>query len=367
MARRYNSYSYSIVVILLSLCSVFGGGLAESVINKAGGLAESVINKAGGLAESAIKKALIDAPLLNSIISTKKTYLVGPDEEFKSVQAAIDAVPEGNSEWVVVHIRAGTYREQVVVPESKPYIYLRGNGKGRTKIVWDECSKENTKSATFTVNSDNFVAFGITFKNDAEMGLPHTQGNQSVAAMVSGDKVAFYHCGFFSPHNTLFDHKGRHYYESCYIQGNIDFIFGRGQSVFQSCEIFVLPDRRSKILGSITAHNRRSHDDKSGFVFLKGKVYGTGDVYLGRANEAYSRVIFAKTYFSKTITPAGWTNWSYQGSTKDLMIGEYECHGPGSDHKQRVDWARQLRKEEVAPFASIDFINGTEWLPAYYQ
>ncbi|KAJ3693540.1 hypothetical protein LUZ60_009020 [Juncus effusus] len=119
-------------------------------------------------------------------------------------------------------------------------------------------------------------------------------------------------------------------------------------------------DRSLPIIG-------RSHDDKSGFVFLKGKVYGTGDIYLGRANEAYSRVIFAKTYFSKTITPAGWTNWSYQSSTKDLMIGEYECHGPGSDHKELVDCMRQLIKEEAAPFAGIDFINGTEWLPAYYQ
>lgn len=51
--------------------------------------------------------------------------------------------------------------------------------------------------------------------------------------MVGGDKIAFYHCAFYSPHHTLFDVAGRHYYESCYIQGNIDFIFGGGQSIFQ--------------------------------------------------------------------------------------------------------------------------------------
>lgn len=51
--------------------------------------------------------------------------------------------------------------------------------------------------------------------------------------MVAGDKVAFYHCAFYSPHHTLYDSAGRHYYESCYIQGNIDFIFGGGQSIFQ--------------------------------------------------------------------------------------------------------------------------------------
>lgn len=71
-------------------------------------------------------------------------------------------------------------------------------------------------------------------QNDAPLSVKDTVYNQSVAAMVAGDKVAFYHCAFYSPHNTLFDNKGRHYYESCYIQGNIDFIFGRAQSIYQA-------------------------------------------------------------------------------------------------------------------------------------
>ncbi|KAJ3709233.1 hypothetical protein LUZ61_012938 [Rhynchospora tenuis] len=330
------------LVLFLSLCSIFVVDSTQT------------------------KKPLIDAKVLNSKIQAKQTYKVGPEEEYKSIQAAIDAVPEGNSQWVVVHVRAGTYREQVVVPKNKQYIYLRGNGKGRTAIVYDGCSDNNSESATFTVEANNFVAFGITFKNNAERGLPNLPRNQSVAAKVAGDKVAFYHCGFYSPHNTLFDHKGRHFYESCYIQGNIDFIFGRGQSLFQSCEIFVLPDGRNDILGSIAAHNRKSADDSSGFVFVNGKVYGVGEVYLGRANEAHSRIIFANTYFSKTISPLGWSNWSYSGHTGSLMIGERDCHGPGSDSQNRAEWARQFSKEEVEPFLSINFINGSEWLPAYY-
>lgn len=84
----------------------------------------------------------------------------------------------------------------------------------------------------------------------------------------------------------------------------------------QSCEIFVIEDRRVKIHGSITAQNRQSEDEDSGFVFIKGKVYGVGGVYLGRAKGAFSRVIFAKVYVSKTIVPQGWTNWSYDGSTR---------------------------------------------------
>ncbi|XP_057957353.1 probable pectinesterase 67 [Malania oleifera] len=312
-------------------------------------------------------KKVIDSPLLTEKIATNRTIKVdiNGDGEFRSVQAAIDSVPEGNSEWIIVHLRKGVYREKIHVPENKPYIFMRGNGKGKTWIVWEQSSLDNKESATLRVEAPHFVAFGISFKNDAPTGVAYTSQNQSVAAFVSADKVAFYHCGFYSAHNTLFDYKGRHYYENCYIQGSVDFIFGRAQSVFHSCEIFVNADRRVQISGSITAQNRNSADEPSGFVFVKGKVYGVGEVYLGRAKGAHSRVVFAKTYISKTIVPMGWTNWSYDGSTKNMFHAEYACHGPGAASEARALWSRQLTKEEAAPFLSVDFIDGKEWLPAW--
>lgn len=181
---------------------------------------------------------------------------------------------------------------------------------------------------------------------------------RSVAAMVAGDKVAFYHCAFYSPHHTLFDSAGRHYYESCYIQGNIDFIFGSGQSIFQCPEIFVRPDRRTEIRGSITAQVRQE-EDSSGFVFLKGKVYGVGEVYLGRVTAPDSRVIFADTYLSKTIHPAGWTTIGYSGSTEyyslhcialhqmvlrwlilfNLICGSHACMQQGDARGVQLHWA----------------------------
>lgn len=84
----------------------------------------------------------------------------------------------------------------------------------------------------------------------------------------------------------------------------------------QNCEIFVIADKRVTIHGSITAQNRKSADEDSGFVFIKGRVYGIGDVYLGRAKGTHSRVVFAKAYLSRTIVPQGWTNWSSVGNTK---------------------------------------------------
>ncbi|XP_030474634.1 probable pectinesterase 67 [Syzygium oleosum] len=310
---------------------------------------------------------VIDSPLLTQKVATNRTIKVdvNGNGDFKSVQAAVDSVPNGNSNWVIIHVRKGVYREKVHVPKDKPYIFMRGNGKGRSIIAWAQSSADNVESATFRVEAPNFIAFGISFKNDAPTGVAYTSQNQSVAAFVAADKAAFYHCAFYSTHNTLFDYKGRHYYDNCYVQGSIDFIFGRGRSVFHSCEIFVIDDKRVSIHGSITAQNRESAEENSGFVFVKGKVYGVGDVYLGRAKGAYSRVVFAKTYLSKTIVPNGWTNWSYDGSTENLYHAEYHCHGPGAESTDRAPWSHKLTDEEAAPFMSIDYIDGQEWLPAW--
>lgn len=55
--------------------------------------------------------SLIDAPLLTEKIATNRSIIVDAagDGEFKSIQSAIDSVPEGNSEWIIVHVRKGVY------------------------------------------------------------------------------------------------------------------------------------------------------------------------------------------------------------------------------------------------------------------
>jgi hypothetical protein len=55
-------------------------------------------------------------------------------------------------------------REKVVIPETKPFIFVRGNGKGRTSISYESASPHNTESATFAVHADNVIVFGLSFR-----------------------------------------------------------------------------------------------------------------------------------------------------------------------------------------------------------
>ncbi|KAE8703402.1 putative pectinesterase 67 [Hibiscus syriacus] len=147
----------------------------------------------GGISAETIPDA---PPLLTKKIGTNVTIEVdiNGDGDFTSIQEAINVVPKGNFQWVIIHVKKGIYREKVHVPKEKRYIFMRGNGKGKTGIVWSQSSVDNKESATFSVEAKNFIAFGISFKNEATTGVAYTSQNQSVAAFVGADMVAFYHC-----------------------------------------------------------------------------------------------------------------------------------------------------------------------------
>jgi len=72
---------------------------------------------------------------------------------------------------------------------------------------------------------------------------PHASGGetgaQAVALRITGDMAAFYGCGFVSSQDTICDETGRHYFRDCYVEGNIDTIWGNGQSLYKVLDITI--------------------------------------------------------------------------------------------------------------------------------
>lgn len=130
-------------------------------------------------------------------------------------------------------------------------------------------------------------------------------GKQAVALRISADTAAFVGCKFIGSQDTLYDHIGRHYFKSCYIEGSVDFIFGNGLSLYEDCHLHAITNS----YGALTAQKRESLLEETGFSFVKCKVTGSGALYLGRAWGSFSRVVFAYTYMDKIITPRGWYDW----------------------------------------------------------
>ncbi|KAF5952167.1 hypothetical protein HYC85_010111 [Camellia sinensis] len=272
---------------------------------------------------------------------SKYAYTITVDQtgkgNFVTIQKAVDSVPSNNDQWLRIHVHPGIYMEKVTIPKEKQCIFLEGSGYTQTTISGEDHSQTDS-SATFTVLPDNFVAKGIAFmktqirylacltfntnnvviiqlKNSYNRPIVVDEVKPAVAARIYGDKAAFYDCAFLGFQDTLWDVEGRHYFNSCYIEGAIDFIWGDGQSFFEECRINVtaglLPSQVSA--GYITAQGRQSEEDPGGFVFENGYVFGTGQAYLGRAYRPYSRVIFHGTTLDSVVVSAGWDASKYQG------------------------------------------------------
>jgi PelA/Pel-15E family pectate lyase len=269
--------------------------------------------------------------------------------DFKTVQAALDHVPDNNDRPVVIHIKRGVYREQIRV--NKRYITLRGDDPQKTLLTYRLSAQEagNTRLAFSTlVTGSDFRAENLTFENTFGVG------SQAVALFVDAKGASFKNCRFLGWQDTLFVNGGHHFFYNCYIEGHVDFIFGTASAVFENCTI------HSKGPGYVTAHYRMSNEENTGFVFihcrLTGQDTGSG-VYLGRPWRPYARVVFLESWLGPHIKPQGWDNWRDPAREKTAWFAEYKSQGPGANPAARVAWSRQLSAAEAMQFRHPHFFS----------
>jgi len=270
---------------------------------------------------------------------------------FKTVQEAINAVPDFRKNQTTIYIRKGIYKEKLVLPTSKTNVKFTGEDVMKTVLTFDDfAQKKNrfgeemgtTGSSSFFVFGDDFTAENITFENSAG------PVGQAVAVRIDGDRVTFRNCRFLGNQDTLYPHgeKSRQYYKDCYIEGTVDFIFGWSTAVFDSCTIFC------KSNGYVTAASTLE-ETPHGFVFINSKITGNapeGSFYLGRPWRPFAKTVFVNCYLDKQIKPEGWHNWDKKDAEKTSYYAEYKSKGPGANDKARVSWSHQLTDEEVKSF-----------------
>ncbi|MHA5050060.1 pectinesterase family protein [Streptomyces sp. SD15] len=173
-----------------------------------------------------------------------------------SVQAAVDAVT-GPGRTIVVH--PGTYREVVTIPADLEDLTLRGATRDpRDAVIVHDRANGTQKpdgsgtygtagSATFTSAAPGLTVHGLTLANDwLRADHPEITGTQAVAAYVTGDRSHFSRVRLLAHQDTLFADTtaltafDRQYYRDCYIEGDVDFVFGRATAVFERCHFHTL-------------------------------------------------------------------------------------------------------------------------------
>jgi pectinesterase len=265
---------------------------------------------------------------------------------FKSVQAAIMAVPSGSRENpVIIHIAPGAYKELIYVQREKCFFRLLGENPTNTilslNLYAGITNAEGKPIGTFktpstTIDADDFTAENLTFENSAG------PVGQALAIRVDGDRAAFRNCRFLGWQDTILLNRGRQYFENCYIGGHVDFIFGAATAWFEKCQIHCLRD------GYITAAST-PQDAPYGFVFSNCKITGEPDVKtsLGRPWRIYASTIYLNCEMSDVVRPEGWNDWKKPEAHTTARYAEYNNTGPGASTTNRPDWTKQLTKSEA--------------------
>ncbi|XP_059598940.1 pectinesterase QRT1-like [Vitis vinifera] len=125
------------------------------------------------------------------------------------------------------------------------------------------------------------------------VAMPGLPGMQAVALSINGDKAMFYNVRLLGAQDTLMDLSGTHYFNQCYIQGSIDFIFGGARSIYKGCVI----ESITTTSGAIAAHRMESPNDGTGFSFVNCTIIGIGkpNLFSFLISVSHCRVMFQAT------------------------------------------------------------------------
>lgn len=170
--------------------------------------------------------------------------------DFQSIQAAIDSLK--GKDPTTIFIKRGVYHEKLYLNHS--HVTFIGEDAESTVITFDDYAKkvladgtllQTFRSYTMFIHGNHLTFSNLTFENKSGKGK---DVGQAIALYVDGDCIHFKDCCFLGNQDTLFTAPlpstpvipgsfigpgeyfprkvGRHYYERCYLQGDIDFIFG---------------------------------------------------------------------------------------------------------------------------------------------
>lgn len=319
--------------------------------------------------------------------------------DFTELQAAVDAIPEGKSGWTDIHVRDGIYKEKLHI--LKPFIRLIGESTEGTVITFDDYALKTFpngepyhtfNSYSVLIAGDDFQAEHITFVNAAGSG---DAAGQAIAVYVDGDRAVFRNCRFIGCQDTIFTgplppapvERGtfggprdilprrnvRQYYEKCYIEGDVDFIFGSATAVFNKCEIFSCRRQVAggfagdeEVHGYVTAAST-PEEVPYGYVFLDCKLTGDApaySVYLGRPWRSFAKTVFVDCWLGGHIKPEGWHHWTPEREAT-VQYGEYGSTGPGAaPPSSRVSWSKALTEEEARLYTVGQVMSGSDgWNP----
>ena len=271
---------------------------------------------------------------------------VAPDSlgDFCTLQGAVDYIPEDNYTPFEIYIRNGTYDSMAYLGPGRNRLRIVGEDRQQTILAGrnnDRMNPGRMGRPFLSLDADDITIENLTVRNTT----PY-KGSQAEALRLEGQRCTVRNCDFYSFQDTLLLN-GRVFVADCYVEGDVDFIWGHGITFFENCEIKAVHDGYY-----VTSRNPV---DQFGFIFSNCKLTAAPGVkknWLARISTDRfpdSAVAFINCQMRSHIPAAGWLITGT--NTNQLRFYEFNSttlDGKPLDVSQRHPASRQITAAEAA-------------------
>ena len=326
-------------------------------------------------------------------MAERKTLTIATDGSamYRTLIEAVQVCAADPQAPVRFYLKRGVYAERPFI-ELADYV-LEGEDRDETILTagvggrdpWPGEEKTGTfRSWTLFLGGGKAVVKNLTVQNTAGDGA---RVGQALAVYADAGRVLMQGVNLYGNQDTLFtaplplrerEKNGfrgprqdsprlntEQYYQDCRIRGNIDFIFGGANAVFDHCKIEPLHHKTQTCY--ITAPS--TPPERPGYLFVDCTVHGDcppHTAYLGRPWRDCAKTAFICCELGDHICPEGWQNW---GKVRAEVLSdyiEYGNFGPGADCSGRNPMSRCLVNPEMETYFSKENVLGGEdgWIPA---
>ena len=273
----------------------------------------------------------------------------------------------------IIYLENKTYKEKIKI--TKPNLTIIGHEDGSI-IEYDDHFNTiggnnqelmTVRTYTMMIAADNVTLKNLTIKNTA---TPSDIYGQAVALHVLGDNFKAENvkiCGAqdtllcgpipydltiryqkLLPLDELTQKKSHQYYNNCYIEGDIDFIFGCGIAYFENCQIHSLRSGYA----SAPAH---PEDYEFGFVFNNCKFTCEKEnqtVFLSRPWRDYGQCAVLNSTCQNHISTKIFNNWQISRE-KTCRFSIYNT----MDTSNMVSFAKELKEADIKKYTKDNILN----------